>query len=360
MSTKKQSLSPDYAVHPGEILEETLDAREITKQELAARTGITPKTISQIVNRKASISPEVAVALERSLGISAETWTNLDTQYRLHEARERDRERYESLGDWAAQFPLLELVKRHVLSQSRDRTLAAKELLDFFAVSDLDSWSAVYEKPVALFRRSAVLQSSTHAVAAWLRLAELEAHKVDTARYNGRNFERALRSIRTLTLEEPSLYGEKLRTLCAQSGVAVVFVPELPKCRTSGATRWIGRSKTMIALSLRYKSDDQFWFSFFHEAGHAVLHGRDRVFIDIEEEAGDETEREADQFARNRLLPKEAYEQFTSRGRFHRNDIEEFASGIGIAAGIVIGALQHDKLIEFGWHNELKRKLWVE
>ncbi len=67
---------------------------------------------------------------------------------------------------------------------------------------------------------------------------------------------------------------------CAAVGVAVVLVPELPGTRVSGATRWLTPGKALIQLSLRYKSDDQLWFTFFHEAAHVLLHGKRDLFIE--------------------------------------------------------------------------------
>jgi Zn-dependent peptidase ImmA (M78 family) len=65
-----------------------------------------------------------------------------------------------------------------------------------------------------------------------------------------------------------------MQELCAGAGVAVVFVPALPKTGVSGATRWINSNKALIQLSLRYRTDDHLWFTFFHEAGHILLHGK--------------------------------------------------------------------------------------
>jgi len=75
---------PDYAIHPGEILMETLEARNMKKSELAERCGLSPKTVSLILNEKAPITPETAIQLERVLGVSANIWINLDANYRLH------------------------------------------------------------------------------------------------------------------------------------------------------------------------------------------------------------------------------------------------------------------------------------
>jgi HTH-type transcriptional regulator / antitoxin HigA len=52
---------PDYAVQPGKILDETLSARNMKKSEFAERCQLSVKTISQIINEKAPITPETAI-----------------------------------------------------------------------------------------------------------------------------------------------------------------------------------------------------------------------------------------------------------------------------------------------------------
>ena len=86
----------------------------------------------------------------------------------------------------------------------------------------------------------------------------------------------------------------------------------------------------MIALTLRYKSDDQFWFTFFHEAGHIFLHGKSRVFIDGTDHGDDTLEEEADTFARDFLVPPEKYKAFISRQSFYADSINRYAATLGI------------------------------
>lgn len=84
----ENTFSPDYIVTPGEILEETLEARKMKKREFAMRCGRSAKMISQIVAGKAPITPQTAIQFERVLGVSASLWMNLETRYRLHLARD--------------------------------------------------------------------------------------------------------------------------------------------------------------------------------------------------------------------------------------------------------------------------------
>jgi Zn-dependent peptidase ImmA (M78 family) len=119
--------------------------------------------------------------------------------------------------------------------------------------------------------------------------------------------------------------------------------------------------KALIQLSLRHKSDDRFWFSFFHEAGHILLHGKLEVFVD--EESRDRVagkEKEADEFAWDELIPPDAFRPFVDRGRWSRNAIRDFAERTGVSPGIVVGRLQHDGFLPYGRCNELKaRFVWT-
>ena len=113
-----------------------------------------------------------------------------------------------------------------------------------------------------------------------------------------------------------------------------------------GATRWIG-DNPVIQLSLRYKSNDHLWFTFFHEAGHILKHGRRDVFIEFKGIDRENEEEEADIFACDKLIPPAALKAFVQRGAFSRADIVAFAKEIGIAPGIVLGRLQHDNILPY-------------
>ncbi len=147
--------------------------------------------------------------------------------------------------------------------------------------------------------------------------------------------------------------------LCAEAGVAVVFVKEIAGASLSGATKWAGKDKAILMLSLKYKTDDQLWFSFFHEAVHIVRHGKKQVFIEDGNDAADELEAEANALARDTLIsPRYIHELPTLRGR---REIRAFAQRIGVAEGIVVGRLQRDGSMPPMFCNDLKVKLqWPE
>jgi hypothetical protein len=198
-------------------------------------------------------------------------------------------------------------------------------------------------------------------VASWLRQGEIEAQKYECKSYNAASFKASLNEIRALTLESPDVFEPRMKTLCSDAGVAVVFIPELPGTHVYGATRWLNSAKALMQLSLRGKSDDHLWFTFYHEAGHILLHGKRDVFIEAEDSRSGkatiiEKEAQADQFAQDSLIPSGEYEVFKQNGRFSLSAIKKFAIKLGLAPGIVVGRLQHDGLIPYSQGNSLKKR----
>jgi HTH-type transcriptional regulator/antitoxin HigA len=204
------------------------------------------------------------------------------------------------------------------------------------------------------FRTSKVFSNNPYAIASWLRMGELTARNISCKPFDGSKFKNALLSIRQLTVKPPEHFQQEVIRLCADAGVAVAFVPEIPGIRASGATWWMNPNKAVIQLSLRYKSDDQLWFSFFHEAGHILLHGKKEVFIEGDDKNSKEDE--ADRFASDALIPPKKYRQFIQSGKCSKSAIQNFATEIAIAPGIVVGRLQHDQVIRHSYCNELKKR----
>ena len=91
----KKELTPVVATHPGELIKDELKERGMTQKQLAAETGIKPSVLSETINAKRSLSLNAAVALEKALGIPADIWMNMQTQYNLDTAQisERDNQR---------------------------------------------------------------------------------------------------------------------------------------------------------------------------------------------------------------------------------------------------------------------------
>ncbi|MCK9419675.1 MAG: HigA family addiction module antitoxin [Nitrospirae bacterium] len=355
MSNKIQSsYRPNYAIPPGETLRETIEAYGMSQAELAERTGRPKKTISEIITAKAAITAETALQLERVLGIPASFWNNLERNYQEAHARIREEEHLQAQVAWLKNFPITQLVKLGWISKEDEKLKQLQVLLNFFGVAGIEEWKAVWTSPQAAYRKSEAFKSSPFATAAWLRKGEIDAAAIQSKPHDAAVFEGALNKIRTLTNKPPETFTPEMVKLCAEAGVAVTFVPELPGTRVYGVTRWLNPGKALIQLSLRGKSDDHLWFTFFHEAGHILYHGKREVFIEEKDKHESKAEQEADRFAQDVLIPAGEYKAFLSGGSLDNASINRFAKKIGIASGIVVGRLQHDNAIHFSKGNSLK------
>jgi HTH-type transcriptional regulator / antitoxin HigA len=362
---KYLSYEPDTVPHPGEFLVEYLESSGWSQREVARRTGITPKTVSEICNGKAPITPQTSLALERLFQRPAHFWLNLQRQFDEAEARQKEAANREEWEAWAAKFPIKEMKKRGWLAAT-DKPLS-EQLLSFFGVSSPKSWEVVWQATNVAYRQTLRFRTSNEAISAWARQAELNANALEL-NFNDFSEDRLrshLEEFRGLTRKRGEVFTPILETLCADAGVAVVWVKELPQTGISGCARWLTDKRALIAMTLRYKTDDQIWLTFFHEVGHLLLHKRKRCFIvdnadkDLADKVIDpemrKEEDEATLFAEDTLIPPAQLLPFIQQQDFSQEAIEEFASQINVGPGIVVGRLQRQGILEHFQGAQLKQ-----
>ena len=353
---------PDYAVPPGLTLQETLDALAMTQADLARRMGRPLQVINEIIKGKKAIEPETAIQLERAVGVPASFGNTRESQYRDAQLRIAEASELGQHKDWLNQFPWQDMLKKGFVPAVEGTAARIRTLFNFFAVSDIKAFDGYWSKCQASFRRSPAFETRRGSLVAWLRQGEIQAAKVVCAPYDEVAFKAAVIQARNLTAVSPQTFMPKLVESCAAAGVAVVCVPELEGGRESGATRWLAKDKALLQLSLRFKTNDHFWFSFFHEAGHILLHRKRAAFIDGKDaDVNDPDEREADLFAQDTLIPRAEWDSFVAAGVFTRSSVVAFAGKLKIAPGIVAGRIMHDKLKPWNWqegHHLLVRFAW--
>ena len=364
-SNNRISVEPTATPHPGEVISEYLEFHGWSQRDLARRTGLTPKTISVICTNKAPVTPPTALVLERVFRRPAHLWLNLQRQFDEAEARQRIREQSLQWENWACTFPLQEM-KRLQFSLQPARS-NVETLLDYFSVSSPESWNAVWQNCNVAYRQTRHLTKGLTSISVWARETELVAAGIETSDYNEKLLRSLVRDLRRLTAERAEEAVETARSLCANAGVAVVWVPELPDSGISGCARWISDKKALIGLTLRYKTEDQMWFSFFHQLGHLLLHRKKRPFVldNAENDLFDRVvdpemekyEAEANQFASDALIPPAELTEFIRRRLFSDDDINGFSEDIGVSPGIVVGRLQYIGLLEPHQGNALKQTL---
>jgi HTH-type transcriptional regulator/antitoxin HigA len=362
---------PLTVTHPGETVVDYLEFNGWSQRDLARRIGLTPKTISEICNGKAPISPTTALALELVFKRPAHFWLNLQVQFDEAEARRNATAKLKEWQDWAEQFPLKALKQYKWLEVKEPYQSEVTALLNFLGVSSPESWKSVWNASHVAYRQTRKFRTSIEAISAWGRASELLAEQFaeehDIKEFDENRFKSALNTIRKLTGISFGPAKSEMESLCAAAGVIVVIVPELPFTGISGCARWLSDKRAFIGLTLRYRTDDQFWFTFFHEAAHILLHRKKYVFIldnaadnlmdKVVDPEMQKQEEEANRFAADTLIPSKALSQFIQKKDFSNDAIHQFAEEQGIGPGIVVGRLQHDKVLGQYQGNHLKQKL---
>jgi HTH-type transcriptional regulator / antitoxin HigA len=355
MTQIRHPYQPDYAAPPGKMLEEFIEARDLSARELARRCGRSAKLVVEILAGKASIEPETAMQLERVLGMDASVWLNMEAAYRLHIARAEEAKAFEGMREMVRRYPITELVQRGFVRSTASDADRAGELLRFFGAGSFAALQERYSDLEAVsFRHSPVFESDPEALLAWLRVGEIQAEEVASAPFERATFMEALKRIRALTVKEPKDFEARMKAECASAGVVFLLVPPFSGLRLSGIARWVVPGKGLIQQSLRHKTNDHFWFTFFHEAAHLILHSRKSLFIDGEQITSDaKEEEEANHWAANFLVPQHELEKFIARAAFADSDLVAFANTLGITPGIIVGQLQNRKAIP--WKTTLNK-----
>ena len=348
---------PDVAIPPGELLADTLAAKGISQTELAKRTGRPIQALNEIIKGKKAITPETALELERVLGTPAYIWLNLERDYQYNKARLEDLRRLDAQVEEARAYPYAVMAKLGWVAVTRDPSERVRELLKYFGVARL---SAVTKVQSVAYRKSRTKDASPQALAAWLRKGEIEAAEIETKPFDAQKLKAALPRLRQMTQLSPAKFQRPLCDLCAECGVAVVFVPHLPRTHANGAVRWLNKETVLVQLSVLHKYDDIFWFSLFHELAHPLLHGKRDVFVETTGDHRGEKEQEADDFAADTLIPPEGYAKLAAMPVYSRAAVVAFAQRLGIAPSILVGRLQHEGLLPPSHLNGLRTKFEIQ
>lgn len=351
---------PDYAVSPGEVLSGELDALGMTQQELATRTGLTPKHIVAIVKAKSAITPETAIKFERALGLPAEFWLNLEGHYQEALARITDEKRLQRDLPWLDHFPKSELSRLGWIKTHEEPAAQLIELLRFFGIASIVQWEDmwIHLKESKPSHHQHVF--SPYVISAWLRRGEIEASGMDCKTFNRAEFRKSISSIRATSASKPDIFLTKMQEISASSGVAVVFLPELKKAKIRGSAHWLAPNKALICLSYQNKTDDKIWFAFLRGAAHILLHGKKTIFLNHDlEKPEDPRVAAAEKFVEEKAIPKKDFATYVSNGVFTKKTICIFSKKFSIAPGIIVSQLQKHGLIGKEEFNDLKQAiLW--
>lgn len=357
--TRSAEFFPAWASPPGETVRQLAAKRNLRSDDLARAVGLPPADLSQLFNGELPITAARAKGLAGVVGASVRFWLAREAQYRADVQALQD-----DCRQWVSSLPFADMVRYGWLKTATSTGEKLRYALEFFEVSTVDEWRDIWlsdRAGLTAYRTSPVFAAQSASVAVWLRQGELAAEELEVGSWSRECFERLLPSLKSLTrVREPAEFIPQLQKQCAACGVAVVIVRAPKGCPASGATR-VKNGRAILQLSVRYLRDDSFWFTFFHEAGHLVLH-EDRLFLEWSDrrELDSHEEAEANKFAGQVLIPPS--EEAALRALPHEyRSIMRFAKNLSISPGIVVGQLQHRGLVRQDKLNFLKKRYsWAE
>jgi len=348
------------AFPPGEFIKDELGARGWTQEDLAEITGMPSPVISNIINTKRAISPDVASSLAAAFGTTAQFWMNLETSYQLCTESRAD----EAISRKARLFaiaPIKEMIKRGWIEATKDLGILEERVLKFLERKSVDEES----KLVYAAKKSTATANPSQV--AWVCRAKKIAKGVHAARFSSQSFADAIVKLRQLRANPEDV--RHVPKVLADGGIRLVLIEGLSKGRIDGATLWLDEFSPVIALSMRYDRIDHFWFALLHEGGHVenrdALGGKPILDVDLVGENAipfedkTEIEKHADLFAENFLVEKQEMENFIARFRplYSKVRIKSFSARIGVHPAIVLGQLQHRKEVDWSHSREMLVKV---
>ena len=345
---KQNQYFPQSHPHPGVTLMEKLEEMSMGPKEFAVRVGKPEKTITAVLKGDSSITPDMAILFENVTKIPAHFWLNSQRNFDEYLAREKQKAVIEAAITWAKSFPIAAMANCGWISKRTTIQEKTMELLAFFGFANHKAWEEYYfnQQLKVAFRISLASTSQPYAISAWLRRGEIQAAKQQASSYSVKTFKDALPDIKSVMAKHPNDFFSQLQAICAEAGGKVVYTPCMPKAPINGSTRWL-HDTPLIQLTGRYKRNDIFWFTFFHEAAHILLHGKKDIFLEQVNYSDKDMqkEREADKFAANWILAEEQEQEIIDAAPLEENMIHDFANKFNTHPAIIVGRLQHRGLI---------------
>ena len=335
------------ATPPGATIKEQLNDRGMSQKEFAARMDMSEKHISKLINGEVQLTPEVAVRLEVVLGVPAKFWNNLEAVYREKLIKVEAENAMEADEALAKQLPYNEMANYGWVPKTRESKEKVINLRKYFEVVELSLLENNQITRIAC-RRLAVTEKSDFALLAWAQKAKLTARNIKTAPINIKGLISVIPQIRQMTVLKPEEFCPQIKSLLAECGIALVFLPHLKGSFLQGAS-FIDGNKIVVGLTARGKDADKFWFSLFHELAHIIL-----GHVGQNDGTTEEDENNANAWSRDTLIPEDVFEEFRVKSNYSEVSIRAFAKEQCIASGIVVGRLQNEGCIQYNMLNNLK------
>jgi len=303
------------------------------------------------------------------LGVSAGFWLNLEKSYQEELLEIQKLSFMENCKDWVSRFPTAFLKKQGILPQTRIKAELSEALLKFFRIASPKEWKDIYCENSMAFKIELKHTSNVEAISVWLRIGELKTEQLNVKEFDKKEILNNIGLFEEICRNPSQNWMQDLVDLCAEQGIALVLVPSVPKAPIYGVARWLNKnSLPVIQLTDKNKDYNSFWFSFYHELGHILKHGKTDIFLeglnDIVQD--DKKEKEAHAFAKEHLeLTQEVIDKFPRNFNLlgpakKRSYIKNIAKENALNESIVVSQLRRMKLIDYADVSMKSLKIKVE
>ncbi|MBK6665853.1 MAG: ImmA/IrrE family metallo-endopeptidase [Saprospiraceae bacterium] len=352
MSTALALRSFNWVSPPGQTIKDLMLMKNISHESLVQNTGLDSETLIKIYSGHIELDKGKIDILSSLLNVSSSFLINRQEEYLKSKNEIIDTE----TKKWVSTLPVNEMKKYNWITDTKDST---NECLKFFNIKDVFEWKQLSNQLLSgtNFKKSSAFESKSNNIITWIRQGELEASKIgNNNSFRKKEFEENLTEFKKITrIKRPIDFLPELSKCCSEFGVKLVILPSPKKCSISGLARVTNDGSAIIQLSFRYLSDDHFWFTFFHEAAHLIMHSDTKLHIDTDHKEINQIEQEANSYASSILIP---YDLEKELPRIKRNarSILEFSAQCNISPGILVGQLQKRELISYSYLNNIKKR----
>lgn len=346
--------TPFKAIHVGEYIKDELDARGLQQKELAKMTGIQASVLNDIIKGKRDLTAEHSVLIGNALGINDDFFYELQKQYDMDRARLSER-----VAQQAAAITIWNVLKQYISEKffkkrgilTADIKKDIEVLFEIFGVKNLDEFLVLQEQEarITYYRKSEKLVTNEVDLFSWKYYSMYEAKKkqMDSA-FDKKNIDSLCDELNMIFAENTDVLN-KTENTCKRFGIKLLIIKKDGQVPVDGMSFWQGENPTVV-LTMRRSTIDNFAFALMHELGHIILHLNegDKVFVNISDEAMVNIyEKEADDFAKNKLIPADKWKIFCQRTKNVspyqiQSYIKRFSEENGINAQIVLGRYMFD------------------
>ena len=358
------TLIPFEATHPGILIKDELEVRhDITQKDLAVLLGVQPSFLNEIIKGKRPVTADIAILLEKSLGIPADYWMKFQSQYEIDCAKikEKNIAKIKLIEIWNIinqYVPVKFFSKKGYLTNDLSSNITT--IQSIYAVQSIDGLINKFsEKKFAFFKKSEKLQIDEKNMIAWTSLVEYEAKIKKTNTFNFENLPQLSKELREIfynnnnTLE---LVDKKL----AQYGIKFLMINKLEKTPIDGYSFW-SENNPAIALTLRHHRIDNLAFTILHEIGHIALHLKDNKeikFLDLNKIEENDFENDANLYAQEGLIPTNSWNDLVQNYLPLSDEIiYEFSHKYRIHPAIILGRACFE-MDYYGVKTNIDRKLY--